>query len=292
MRLRFLLLAAGLVAFGLSSPCESLSTAEIRESFAKNLEAKLGTPDETGAASSKDEVTEQKEPRRKLMKLKRARTLAKELRSAINKIAPEIHKVAPLDMRPAERLAAMEDIVKAATTGIAEKHGFSDFVQALNMLNVITEQEKDARIATYLREISAVIAAGEGTDPEMGHEVDEISVDEANAMMRELRDVLNEPSAQSLLRTTATDSERVRVLNRMLKKPLIQYNFHELEDAIASASAAYQDSPDSGLAALMHDVGALVSVPLDSNTVSPTGVEEDDEDGEVDSVFLEDDAEF
>lgn len=288
MRLQLLpAVAAVLLVVGALSPCEALST-DLRERFAKNLEAKLaGRPDDTSFAPPENFAAEPKEPGRKLMKLRKARTMAKELRGAIKRISPEIHKVAPMDMSPAERMAAMEHVVKAATTGIAEKHGFSDFVLALEMLNAVTKKEKDTQIANHLREISAMIGAGEGTGgPD---EIDEIPVDEAKILMRGVRDVLNQPSAKLLLQTTATESKRLRVLNRLLKKVLIQNNFHDIEDAVQSAGAAYQDSQDSELAALMQDVGALLAVGP-AGTADMLGAEEEGvEDEELDSVFLEDD---
>lgn len=296
MRLQLLPAAATvLLVVGALSPCDALST-DLRERFAKTLEAKLaGRPDETRFAAPENvaaEPAEPAEPGRKLMKLRKARTMAKELRAAITRISPQIHKVAPMDMSPAGRMAAMEHVVKAATDGIAEKHGFSDFVLALEMLNAVTKKEKDTQIANHLREISALIGAGEGTGgPD---EIDEIPVGEAKMMMRGVRDVLNQPSAKLLLQTTATASKRVRVLDRLLKKVLIEHNFHEFEDAVQSASAAYQDSQDGELAALMQDVGALLAVGP-AGTADVLGAEEEEERGEdegLDSVFLEEDDEL
>jgi hypothetical protein len=290
MRLLLLLSAAlVLLVAGSLTPCEALSS-DIRESFANNLEAKLGgqlhddldpTPKDDSAAQPKE-----RGPKR-TKKLRKARTLSKELRSAIRRIAPEIRKVAPMDMNPAQRMTAMEDVVKRATNGIAQKHGFSDFVLALEMLNDVTAKEKDPQIANHLREIAALIGAGEGTDPDMGHEIDEISADEATSLMRGVRDVLNDPSATLLLQTTASESKRMSVVNRLLEKVLMKHNFHELEDAIESATAAYQDSQDTTLAALMHDVGALLyGMPDDTtNVLAP----DENEDEELDSVILEDD---
>ena len=294
MRLQLLPAAATvLLVVGALSPCDALST-DLRERFAKTLEAKLaGRPDDTRFAAPENVAAEPAEPGRKLMKLRKARTMAKELRAAITRISPQIHKVAPMDMSPAGRMAAMEHVVKAATNGIAEKHGFSDFVLALEMLNAVTKKEKDTQIANHLREISALIGAGEGTGgPD---EIDEIPVDEAKMMMRGVRDVLNQPSAKLLLQTTATASKRVRVLDRLLKKVLIEHNFHEFEDAVQSASAAYQDSQDGELAALMQDVGALLAVGP-AGTADVLGAEEEEEEGGedegLDSVFLEEDDEL
>lgn len=290
MRLLLLLSAAlVLLVAGSLTPCEALSS-DIRESFANNLEAKLGGQlhDDLDPAPKDDSAAQPKErgPKR-TKKLRKARTLSKELRSAIRRIAPEIRKVAPMDMNPAQRMAAMEDVVKRATNGIAQKHGFSDFVLALEMLNDVTAKEKDPQIANHLREIAALIGAGEGTDPDMGHEIDEISADEATSLMRGVRDVLNDPSATLLLQTTASESKRMSVVNRLLEKVLMKHNFHELEDAIESATAAYQDSQDTTLAALMHDVGALLyGMPDDTtNVLAP----DENEDEELDSVILEDD---
>jgi hypothetical protein len=288
MRLLLLLSAAlVLLVAGSLTPCEALSS-DIRESFANNLEAKLGGQlhDDLDPAPKDDSAAQPKErgPKR-TKKLRKARTLSKELRSAIRRIAPEIRKVAPMDMNPAQRMAAMEDVVKRATNGIAQKHGFSDFVLALEMLNDVTAKEKDPQIANHLREIAALIGAGEGTDPDMGHEIDEISADEATSLMRGVRDVLNDPSATLLLQTTASESKRMSVVNRLLEKVLMKHNFHELEDAIESATAAYQDSQDTTLAALMHDVGALLyGMPDDTtNVLAP----DENEDEELDSVILQ-----
>ena len=281
-------LAVSLLVGGLSLPaCEPASSTTIRESFAKNLEAKLsGQLDEIDSAAPKNaDAAQRSDSGPQLMKLRKARTMAKELRAAVRRISPEIHKVAPLDMTPAERMVAMEDLVKGATDGIAQKHGFSDFILALKMLNDVTAKEKDKQLANHLREISALIGAGEGTDPDMFHEVDEISVAEAKVLMRGVRDLLNEQSAKLLLQTAATESKRVRVLNRLLKKLLMKHNFHELEDAIESASAAYQKSEDSTLAALMHDVAALLSV-APGDTAGEVAVEDNEE---LDSLIVEDD---
>lgn len=290
MRLPLLLSGALLVLVARSSsPCEALSP-DIRESFAQNLQAKLaGQLDDPGPAVHDNSAAQPQErgPKRTTKKLRKARTLSKELRSAIKRIAPEIRKVAPMDMNPKQRMDAMEDIVKRATNGIAEKHGFSDFVLALEMLNDITAKEKDPQIANHLREIAALIGAGEGTDPDMGHEVDEISVDEATSVMRGVRDVLNEPSAKLLLQGTTSESKRINVINRLLTKVLMRHNFHELEDAIESAAAAYQESQDTTLAALMHDVAALLQgTPDDTTSIRGPG---EDDDEELDSVILEDD---
>ncbi len=285
---RLLFAALVLLVAGSFSPCAAVSS-DIKESFAKHLEAKLGGQlDDSGAAQQDEPAAQPKErgPKR-TKKLRKARTLAKELRAAIRRISPDIRKVAPMDMTPAQRMTAMEDVVKRATTGIAQKHGFSDFVLALEMLNDVTAKEKDQQIATHLREIAALIGAGEGTDPDMHHEVDEISAAEATSLMRAVRDALNEPSAPELLQTTASESKRMSTLNRLLKNVLLEHNFHELEDAIESATAAYQESQDTALAALMHDVGALL-YGMQDDTLGALGLHEE-EDDELDSIIIEND---
>ena len=211
------------------------------------------------AAAGDDAVPTAKQPKKpKLMKLKKARSMAKELRAAVKRISPTIREVAPLTMTPSERMAAMESTLKGATTGVVEKYGFSDLVLAIEMLNAVTKRKKDQQIANHLREITALIGPGEGADSE--HDVDEITVEEATELLREVRDELNAPSAQALLQTVSSESEHLRVLNRLLKKVLFRHKFHELGDAMASAAAAYQASEDRTLAALMSDVGALVSM--------------------------------
>jgi hypothetical protein len=214
------------------------------------------------AAAGDDTVPTAKQPKKpKLMKLKKARSMAKELRAAVKRISPTIREVAPLTMTPSERMAAMESTLKGATTGVVEKYGFSDLVLAIEMLNAVTKRKKDKQIANHLREITALIGPGEGADSEEAeHDVDEITVEEATELLREVRDELNAPSAQALLQTASSESEQLRVLNRLLKKVLFRHKFHELGDAMASAAAAYQASEDRTLAALMSDVGALVSM--------------------------------